>query len=272
MASASLPQIGGKGVFTKELEEALFDGHIDLAVHSLKDLPTRLPDGLDLAAVTQREDVRDALILPDGTDPAMTKIDDLPLRARIGTSSLRRASQLRHHRPDLNVVDIRGNIETRLRKLDTGEFDAIILACAGLMRLGLDDRIAERIDPSRMLPAVGQGALGIEVRREDYSTRSLLAGLNHEPTQLATEAERAVLRSLGGGCAVPIAAHAWIEVAPTAERLQLDALVAEVQGNRVIRDRISGPPVDADLLGQQLAQRLLRAGAGELLDGFEIGR
>lgn len=262
--TASLAQIGGKGVFTKELEEALLDRRIDLAVHSLKDLPTTLPAGLHLAAVTAREDVRDALLVGRHLEGYVGSIAQLPIEARIGTSSLRRAAQLRNQRRDLQILDLRGNVDTRLRKLDDGGYDAILLASAGLLRLGFGDRITARLGTADMLPAVGQGALGIEARADDRAVNDRLAVLNDAATRAATEAERALLRALGGGCAVPIAAHGYIN----ADRLVLEALVAELSGEQVIRDRIEGSPGEAGNLGAALAARLIDAGADELLRGF----
>jgi hydroxymethylbilane synthase len=265
LQTASLAQIGGKGVFTKELEDALLDGRVDIAVHSLKDLPTRLPEGLHLAAVTEREDVRDALIVGEPLKGAVTSISDLPDEARIGTSSLRRAAQLRHQRPDLEILELRGNVETRLRKLSEGNYEAIILASAGLLRLGYGDLITRRLDVAEMLPAVGQGALGIEARRDDERVNALLSVLNHIPTRAATEAERAVLRSLGGGCAVPIAAHAH----GSGDNISLDALVAELSGERIIRQQKQGQSHESRALGEALAAELIAAGAREILRNFD---
>jgi hydroxymethylbilane synthase len=265
LTEASLAQIGGKGVFTKEIEEALLDCRVDLAVHSLKDLPTTLPDGLHIAAVTEREDVRDALIVREALRASVRSIRDLPEGARVGTSSLRRASQLRHQRPDLRIVELRGNVETRLRKLEEGNYDAIILASAGLNRLGLSDRITAPIALSEMLTAVGQAALGIETRAGDQRVNLLLEVLNHAPTRYATEAERAVLRNLGGGCAVPIAAFGQIKKNRRSQKLILNALVADVEGRRVIRQQISGPPERAEELGAEMAESLIAAGARDLL-------
>jgi len=266
--SASLTEIGGKGVFTKELEEALLDLRIDLAVHSLKDLPTTLGEGLHLAAITEREDPSDALIVSPALSGSVRTLTDLPVGSSVGTGSLRRAAQLRYLRSDLKIVELRGNVETRLRKLDDGNYDAIVLASAGLVRLGFAERITERIDPSVMLTAVGQGALGIESRTGDERALALLGELNHRATRLAGEAERAVLRALGGGCAVPVAAHARLEDTQNGERLLIDALVAEVNGGGVIRERISGEPEQAVELGRRLAERLIAAGANRFLDGF----
>lgn len=268
LTEASLVKIGGKGVFTKEIEEALLDRRVDLAVHSLKDLPTTLPDGLWIAAITAREDVRDALIVSGSLGGEVRSISDLPAGARVGTSSLRRAAQIRHRRPDLRILELRGNVETRLRKLDEGRYEAIILASAGLIRLGYADRITARIEPGEMLTAVGQGALGIESRSDDDETNRYLEVLNHRPTRIAAEAERAVLRCLGGGCAVPIAAHATTD---GQSRIEIEALVSDIEGKRVIRQSISGAPSDAEQLGDRLAQSLIEAGARELLIGDQAG-
>ncbi|QQS48453.1 MAG: hydroxymethylbilane synthase [Acidobacteriota bacterium] len=264
LTEASLVRIGGKGVFTKEIEEALLDRRVDLAVHSLKDLPTTLPAGLGIAAITERVDVRDALIVSAALGGNVSSIRDLPQGARVGTSSLRRAAQLRHRRPDLRILELRGNVETRLRKLDDGQYDAIILASAGLIRLGYADRITAGLDPAEMLTAVGQGALGIESRTGDEATNRLLGILDHPPSRRAAEAERAVLRQLGGGCAVPIAAHARIR-GETSSELEIEALVANVEGNRIIRKRIEGSSEMAEVLGERLARELVEAGARDLL-------
>jgi hydroxymethylbilane synthase len=266
LTEASLAQIGGKGVFTKEIEDALLDHRVDLAVHSLKDLPTTLPDGLHIAAITEREDVRDALIVgEDLRKYIINSIEDLPRNARVGTSSLRRASQLRHARPDLEILELRGNVDTRLRKLYEGEYDAIILASAGLKRLGFEHAIASYLSTMEMLTAVGQGALGIEARIDDQRVNMLLEVLNHQPTRYATEAERAVLRSLGGGCAVPIAAHAQFKKNRVSQRLVVEALVADVEGRNMIRRQIAGHAQDAEQLGSKLAEMLIEAGARDLL-------
>jgi hydroxymethylbilane synthase len=261
-----LAVIGGKGVFTKELEEALLDHRIDLAVHSLKDLPTQLPDKLSIAAITEREDTRDALVLREGLTIEQPSIRTLPEGLVIGTSSMRRLSQVKFHRPDLLIKDIRGNVDTRLRKLDAGEYDLIILASAGLRRLGLKHRISAPIGIEDMLPAVGQGALGIETRSDDAETRNLLSPLNHTETQAACTAERALLRALGGGCQLPIAGHAIVN----GERLHLEGLVAEPSGAHLIRDSIEGTASDAERLGVELAERLLRGGADMLLREIEL--
>jgi hydroxymethylbilane synthase len=266
LTEASLAQIGGKGVFTKEIEDALIDRRVDLAVHSLKDLPTVLPEGLRIAAVTEREDVRDALIVTEDLRKyIINSIEDLPRNARVGTSSLRRASQLRHARPDLQIIELRGNVETRLRKLYEGDYDAIVLASAGLKRLGLDDCISVYLSTTEMLPAVGQAALAIETRIDDHRANMLLEVLNHQPTRYAVEAERAVLRSLGGGCAVPIAAFAHFKKNRISHKLAVEALVADVEGRRLIRRQLSGQAQDAEALGVRLAEMLAEAGARELL-------
>ncbi|HEY0432162.1 MAG TPA: hydroxymethylbilane synthase [Pyrinomonadaceae bacterium] len=254
-----LAVIGGKGVFTKELEEALLDGRIDLAVHSLKDLPTIVPPGLILAAICKREDPRDALVLGQGSKGSL---QTLPAGATVGTSSPRRLAQLKHRRRDLVIKELRGNVDTRLRKLDEGEYDALVLACAGLRRLGLDSRISTPLTASEMLPAVGQGALGIETRVDDADTLAAVSKLDHKFTRLACLAERAFLRSLGGGCQLPIAAYAVVRE----KRIRLDGLVVDRQGKRVVRDRIAGELDEAEALGTLLGEQLLANGAGELLE------
>ncbi len=259
--TAPLAVIGGKGVFTKELEDALLDDRIDIAVHSLKDLPTILPTSLTIAAICEREDPRDALVLDATTKTSNLSIAELPANSVIGTSSPRRLAQLKHLRGDLLVKDLRGNVDTRLRKLDEGQYYALILAAAGLRRLNLQHRISSALPPETMLPAVGQGALGIETRLDDENATVLVRKLDHEQTRLACTAERTLLRSLGGGCQLPIAAHAVVE----GNELRLDALVAATDGSQIIRDQISGPTVAAEKLGEELAQLLLRKGAAQLL-------
>jgi hydroxymethylbilane synthase len=265
MKDAPLALIGGKGVFTKELEEALIDGRIDLAVHSLKDLPTTLPDGLAIAAITEREDPRDALVLREGFSINHPSIKTLPESAVVGTSSLRRLSQIKHLRPDLVIKDLRGNVDTRLRKLDAGEYDAVVLASAGLRRLGLAHRISALIEPEEMLPAVGQGALAIETRAGDEGATNFLSSLDDGQTRAACTAERSLLRALGGGCQLPIAAHA---ISINGERLRLEGLVAEPSGVTIIRDALEDYAADARQLGEELAARLLRRGADSLLSGI----
>jgi hydroxymethylbilane synthase len=250
-----LAKIGGKGLFTKEIDEALLDGRIDLAVHSLKDVPFQLPDGLDFGAIPEREDPRDAF-LSNGP-----KLQDLPNGATIGTSSLRRQVQLRHRFPSLNLVMLRGNVDTRLRKLTAGEFDGIILAAAGLKRLGHEQRITQILDDDIMVSAVGQGALGIVCRSSDSSTRGMLQVLDHTATRTAVTAERGLLRALGGSCQVPVAGRARIDDG----RLTIKGLIASLDGSRVIADELSGPTDHPAELGLQLGGKLLAMGAGEIL-------
>jgi hydroxymethylbilane synthase len=251
-----LARIGDEGLFTREIEAALLAGRIDLAVHSLKDLPTELPAGLTIGAVTEREDARDALLSRLGR-----RLDGLPKGARVGTSSTRRAAQLLAYRPDLRVIDIRGNVDTRLRKSQTEEYDAIVLAVAGLRRLGpaMEARITEILPLDVMLPAAGQGALALEVRRAsvgaaDAEVRRAVSLLDHAATRAATTAERAFLRVMGGGCAVPIAAYGEI----AGDSLRLRGLVAAEDGRWVARDEISGSAGRAEELGIRLAERLRR--------------
>ena len=256
-----LSTIGGQGAFTKELEVALLDGRVDVAVHSLKDLPTVVPEGLAITATPEREDARDALVLRADADGQGASLKSLAAGAVVGTSSLRRIAQLKHLRPDVQIKDLRGNVDTRLRKLDGGEYDALILASAGLRRLGLGSRISAAIDAAEMLPAVGQGSLGVETRADDEATNALVSRLDVAATRAAVLAERALLRSLGGGCQVPIAAHATV----TDGRLRLDGLVASLDGAHVLRDTLEGGAAEADALGEALAARLLERGADALL-------
>jgi hydroxymethylbilane synthase len=251
-----LAKIGGKGLFVKEIEEALLAGEIDLAVHSMKDVPAQLPKGLEILCVPPREDARDALISRDGRS-----FKDLPQGATIGTASLRRQAQLLNARPDLRIVMLRGNLDTRLRKLKEGQFDAIVLAAAGLHRLAWAHEITEYLDPSVSLPAIGQGALGIEGRSDDQFVRSVLDRLNDRATATTVTAERAFLARLEGGCQVPIAAYATLSDG----QVMLDGLVAGVDGKTVLRDRIQGSSHDAHALGVQLAERLLARGGDKIL-------
>lgn len=251
-----LAQIGGKGLFTKEIETELADGTIDLAVHSLKDMPTVLPEGLCLTAITERANVGDAFV-----SNKYASFEELPLGAVIGTSSLRRKAQLLAARPDLQIMDLRGNVDTRLRKLDEGLYDAIILAAAGLERLGHGDRITALIPPDVCLPAVGQGALAIEARTADDEVRSMLEFLNDLPTKQSTDAERAFLGLLEGGCQVPIGVHADV----AGEQIKIDAIIAALDGSTVLRDTITGKAEDAVALGQQLGKKMLAAGGQEIL-------
>ena len=252
-----LAKVGGKGLFIKEIEEALLQGTIDLAVHSMKDVPTALPDGLEILCVPEREDPHDALISRDAQP-----LDRLPHGARIGTSSLRRQAQLLHRRPDLKIEMLRGNLDTRLRKLRDGEFDAIVLAAAGLKRMGWAQQITEYLPPEVSLPAIGQGALGIEGRRDDDFVREIVSSLEHPPTRTAVTAERALLDRLEGGCQVPIAAHATL----SGKRLRLEGLVASVDGRRLVQDRVEGQAEDARELGMRLAEQLLRQGGEAILN------
>lgn len=261
MRDVPLSVIGGLGVFTKELEQALLEERIHVAVHSLKDLPTLVPERLSITAITEREDARDALVLRQDAPEGPHSLKDLPDGARVGTSSLRRMAQLKNLRPDLSIKDLRGNVDTRLRKLDTGDYDAVILATAGLRRLGFTERISAPIPIEEMLPAVGQGALGIETRADDETTNRLVKHLEHAPTRAACTAERALLRTLGGGCQVPIAAHGLMQEG----RLRLHGLVAALSGEKVLRDQAEGDAQEAEQLGQTLAARLRAAGADTLL-------
>jgi hydroxymethylbilane synthase len=257
-----LSVIGGKGVFTKELEDALLDGRIDVAVHSLKDLPTILPEGLSITAICEREDPRDALVLAANSEFDATALGNLPRGAIVGTSSQRRLAQLRCWFGDALIInDLRGNVDTRIRKLDEGQYDALILASAGLVRLGLQDRISLRIPISHMLPAVGQGAIAIETRAGDEFALATTRKLDHLETRLACLAERAFLRGLGGGCQLPIAAHARFED----DLLKLEGLVAKPDGSKRLQDSLSGPPEQAEEIGASLASTLIERGASTLL-------
>ena len=253
----SLAAIGGKGLFIKELEVALAERRADIAVHSMKDMPAEMPRDFVIAALLARADPRDALLCRGGTTIAA-----LPASAKLGTSSLRRRAQILAVRPDLRIEPLRGNVDTRLKRLENGELDAIVLACAGLARLGLESRISARLDPGTMLPAVGQGAIGIECRSDDARTRALLSGLDDAATRTVLAAERSFARALNGSCQSPIAALARID----ADRLTLDGLVAEPDGSRLLREAISGTGARAEQLGEELARRLLRSGARELLE------
>ena len=248
--------VGGKGLFVKEIEEALARKEVDLAVHSAKDLPGVIPEGLDLIAFPEREDPRDALVSRDG------KIfGEIRKGGKVGTGSLRRQAQLLNLRPDLEVVPIRGNLDTRLKKLAALDLDAVILASAGLRRMGWEKRISDFFDPETMVPAIGQGALAIETREEDDRVRKVVEPLDHPPTRIAVLAERAFLQRLGGGCQVPVAGHARIEP----QKLLLTGLVAGVDGRRVVRGKVEGPPEKNRDLGERLAADLLERGAGEIL-------
>lgn len=247
---------GGKGLFIKELEESLLDGRADIAVHSMKDVTVEMPVGLALQVILPRADPRDVLVANQHY-----QLVTLPAGARVGTSSLRRQCQLRATRPDLQVIQLRGNVGTRLRKLDRGEFDAIILAAAGLTRLGFKERISSYLEMSVMLPAIGQGAIGLQTRADDRALLELLTPLNDRTTEIQLQAERSFSRRLYGGCQLPIAAHAMIDEAD----LTLHGMVGAADGSTIIRDKINGRAVDADRLGRQLAEQLLARGADAIL-------
>lgn len=256
-ASAAIPDVGGKGIFIKEIEDALLAGRVELAVHSMKDVPTETPRGLVFPAITRREDARDVLISRSGK-----KLLELARGARVGTSSLRRQSQLRYRCGDLQIVELRGNVDTRLRTLDAGELDAIVLAKAGIDRLGLSGRITEVLAPNIMISAVGQGALALECREDDAGARAALAALDHSETRAAVSAERALLEELEGGCQVPLGAWARME---DNGALNMDARVLAADGSECIERRASGPAAAPEKLGRRLARELLDAGADRLL-------
>ncbi|MDA8414856.1 MAG: hydroxymethylbilane synthase [Desulfobacteraceae bacterium] len=251
-----LAQVGGKGLFVKEIEEAMLRGEIDIAVHSMKDVPTDFPEGLGLHCITEREDPRDAVISRN------VRFTDLPQGARIGTSALRRQAQLLKVRPDLQMVIIRGNVETRIRKLEDDNLDAVILAAAGLKRLGFTEKVAEYLDVDLSIPAIGQGALGIECRLADPVITETIAFFNHPGTSYAVRAERALLKRCEGGCQVPIAAHGTI----SGGKLRLVGFIAAVDGSRSVRGEISGPMEECDKLGIQLADQLLADGGKVILE------
>jgi len=253
--------IGGKGVFTKELEEALLDRRIDIAVHSLKDLPTVVPDGLRLSAICKRENAFDAIVLRKDSVAQNVSVRTLPPSTVLGTSSPRRSAQLKYVRPDIIVRDLRGNIDTRLRKLDEGEYEGLILAAAGLHRLQLANRISAIISSDEMVPAVSQGAIGLETRVTDDFANEVATMVNDLPTSVACTAERAFLRALGGGCQLPIAAHAVV----SNNEITLDGLVAEPSGEALIRERLKGPSSEPEDIGERLAAVLLKRGANNLL-------
>jgi len=254
---APLAKIGGKGLFVKELEVGMLEGKADIAVHSMKDVPVEFPEGLHLSTICEREDPRDAFV-----SNTYKSFDDLPQGAKVGTSSLRRQCQIMERRPDLIITTLRGNVNTRLKKLDDGEYDAIILAAAGLKRLGFHDRIKECIDPLASLPAIGQGAVGIECRTDDERVNKLLEPLNHAETAVRVRAERAMNNRLEGGCQVPIGGYAELGHGV----IVLRGLVGRPDGTEVVRGDISGRPEDAEELGRVLADDLLSRGAREILD------
>ncbi len=251
-----LAQVGGKGLFVKEIEEAILREEVDLAVHSMKDVPTQLPDGLIIGAITEREDIRDVLVSRDGL-----KLAALPREARIGTSSLRRGAQLKGLRKDFILVSLRGNLDTRLKKLYSQELSAVVVAAAGMHRMGFAGRITEYLAPEVCLPAIGQGALGLEWRKEDRMVQELAGFLNHPPTALAVRSERSFLKVLEGGCQVPIAC--WGEVREG--RIRLRGMVADLEGERILKGTLEGKAEEGEALGARLAGDLLKQGAGDIL-------
>jgi hydroxymethylbilane synthase len=257
-----LATIGGKGLFVKELEQAMLEGRADIAVHSMKDVPAELPEGLGIGAILEREDPRDAFV-----SSQFVSIEDLPQGARVGTSSLRRQCQLRAARPDLQILDLRGNVGTRLSKLDGGDYDAIVLACAGLKRLGMEERITCAIPPGEMLPAIAQGVVGIECRLEDVRVAGLIRPLVHVETSLRTLAERSMNAALAGGCQAPVAGYSELRDG----LIELRGLVGRPDGSEIIRSEISGPPEEAESMGRQLAEDLLARGARPILDELLSG-
>ncbi len=252
-----LAKIGGKGLFVKELEQGMLEGRADIAAHSIKDVPMEFPEGLYLSTILEREEPCDAFVSND-----YDSLDELPQGAIVGTSSLRRRCQLLNRRPDLKIEDLRGNVNTRLSKLDDGKYDAIILACAGLIRLEMEDRIKQSISSELILPAVGQGAIGLEAREGDDETLALISVLDHETTRYRVLAERALNLGLNGGCQVPIACHATID----GDKLHLRALVGEPDGSNIVSGEIRGNKTDAEELGTELANELLGKGAKTILD------
>jgi hydroxymethylbilane synthase len=257
ITDVALAKVGTKGMFTKEIEEALAAGQVDLAVHSLKDLPTELPAGFEIAAITQREDPRDAFC-----SRRYSKIEDLPQTSRVGTSSLRRQAQLKAIRPDLDIHPLRGNVDTRLRKLEQGEYDAIILAAAGLKRLGKTELVKQIIAADVMCPAAGQGALAIEIRKDDAATRELLTFFDDPAARAATTCERALLNRLGGGCQVPIGAFAEVQ----SDKLHLDSIVADPDGSKLLRDSRDGSIEDPEKVGNDAGAVLLARGGDKILE------
>ena len=256
---APLAKVGGKGLFVKELEQGMLDGEADIAVHSMKDVPVEFPDGLHLAVIMEREDPRDAFV-----SNTFESFEQLPQGACVGTSSLRRQCQLSDLRPDLRIEPLRGNVNTRLAKLDAGEYDAIILAAAGLVRLGFEERIRSRIEPAVSLPAIGQGAIGIECRADDPRVNALIAALYHPDTADRVLAERAMNARLHGGCQVPIAGYAVLD----GDQLLLEGLVGTPDGTRILRAESSGPRADAEAIGVRVADALLAQGADEILSAL----
>ena len=254
-----LAKIGGKGLFVKELEQGMLEGRADIAVHSMKDVPVDFPPGLGIGAILEREDPQDGFV-----SNRFGSIDELPQGARVGTSSLRRQCQLRAWRPDLELRDLRGNVNTRLGRLDQGDYDAIVLACAGLKRLGMGSRITRALTPEELLPAIGQGVIGIECRLEDEPVRQLIEPLDHGPTRLRIQAERAFNATLAGGCQAPVAGFSLLGN----DLLELRGLVGRPDGSEIVRGQISGPAQDAATLGRELAEELLSRGARPILEAL----
>jgi len=257
ITNVPLAQIGGKALFIKEIEEALLDGRIDIAVHSMKDMPAQIPDGLCIGAVPERETTADVLISRNGI-----RLGELAPGSRVGTGSLRRSALLRHSRPDIEVAPLRGNLDTRIKKLETEDLDGIVVAAAGVKRMGWESKISEYLDETAMLPAVGQGALCIEIRDTDSTAESYVSGLDHSQTRTAVLGERAFLTRLNGSCQVPIAALGKVDH----DIFSLEGLVADVEGKTLIRDRMSGKASDSESIGTRLAERLLAMGAGRILE------
>jgi hydroxymethylbilane synthase len=258
-----LSKIGGKGLFVKEIEEALLRKEVDLAVHSMKDVPAELPAGLEISLFPMREDPRDAFV-----STAYESIQDLPKGASVGTGSLRRSAQLLRLRPDLRVVPVRGNVDTRLKKIDSGDLHAVILASAGLRRLGLERRMSQVLSTEMFLPAIGQGVLGLEMRRADGSLRNLLRFLNHQETELIVRAERSFLKELEGGCEVPIAGYGRLD----GDKLLLEGMIANLNASKLIRDEAFGPMERPEEIGVQLARKLLASGADKILQQIHARR
>ncbi|WP_297455553.1 hydroxymethylbilane synthase [Persephonella sp.] len=257
-----LAKVGGKGLFVKEIEEAMLRNEIDIAVHSLKDVPTYFPEGLGLVAITEREDPRDAFL-----SVKYSSLDEMPSGAVLGTSSLRRKAQILEKRKDLVIKDLRGNVDTRIRKLEEGQYDGIILAYAGLKRLGLENKVKQIFEPDYMIPAVAQGFLGIEARLDDEKTKQIVSVLNHKESQLRAEAERAFLKTLEGGCQVPLAAYSEIKNG----KLKITGFVSDLEGNKIFKDSLEGDPENAENIGKTLAEKLLNAGAKEVLEEIYRG-
>ena len=257
LQEVALSKVGGKGVFVKEIEEKLLAGEVDFAVHSLKDVPADIPEGLEIGVTPKREDPRDVLVSRGGV-----MLDELPAGARVGTGSLRRSIQLRHHFPRIRVVPIRGNLETRIRKIEMEGLDGVVVAAAGINRMGWGGKVTQFIPPELMIPAVGQGALAVEVRGGDNETKSVLSFLDDEDSRLAITAERAFLKVFGGGCQLPIAAHAERRGADVV----LTGLVGNLDGSIIVRDRVSGPAPGCEALGRELAERIFADGGREILE------